>query len=118
MPSTTTKGYPYPVGTDRVMDGDDSIKSLAEAVDTKLGVGAAGVVTINVSASTPASGAVTFPVGRFTTTPVVVAMVLNSSAPQNASAASSGRDANGCTLWAFRTTAGNINVGWIAKTEG
>jgi hypothetical protein len=34
MGSTTTKGYPYPVGTDRVMDGDDAIKALAEAVDS------------------------------------------------------------------------------------
>jgi len=33
MGSTTTKGYPYPVGTDRVMDGDDAIKALAEAID-------------------------------------------------------------------------------------
>lgn len=31
--ATTGKGYPYPVGTDRVMDGDDAIKALAEAVD-------------------------------------------------------------------------------------
>jgi hypothetical protein len=31
---TTTKGYPYPEGTDRVMDGDNAIQSLAEAVDT------------------------------------------------------------------------------------
>lgn len=34
MPSATTRGYPFPVGTDRVMDGDDSIKALAEAVDS------------------------------------------------------------------------------------
>lgn len=32
--ATTPKGYPYPVGTDRVMDGDDAIKALAEAVDS------------------------------------------------------------------------------------
>jgi len=33
MGSTTTKGYPYPVGTDRVMDGDDAIAALAQAVE-------------------------------------------------------------------------------------
>lgn len=33
MATTTAKGYPYPVGTDRVMDGDDAIKALAEALD-------------------------------------------------------------------------------------
>lgn len=31
--ATTTNGLPYPVGTDRVMDGDDAIKALAEALD-------------------------------------------------------------------------------------
>lgn len=35
MPGTTTNGLPYPVGTDRVMDGDNAMQSLAEAVDTK-----------------------------------------------------------------------------------
>ena len=34
MGSTTSKGYPFPVGTDRVMDGDDAIRALAEAVDS------------------------------------------------------------------------------------
>lgn len=34
MPATTpTNGLPYPLGTDRVMDGDDAIKALAEALD-------------------------------------------------------------------------------------
>lgn len=33
MPAATTKGYPYPVGTDRVMDGDNAIQALAEAID-------------------------------------------------------------------------------------
>ena len=30
--ATTASGLPYPVGTDRVMDGDDAIKALAEAL--------------------------------------------------------------------------------------
>lgn len=38
MPSTTTKGYPFPVGTDRVMDGDNAIQALAEAVDADLSI--------------------------------------------------------------------------------
>lgn len=33
MGSTTSKGYPFPVGTDRVMDGDDAIQALAEAIN-------------------------------------------------------------------------------------
>ena len=31
--STPTYAIPYPLGTDRVMDGDDAIKSLAERVE-------------------------------------------------------------------------------------
>lgn len=33
MPDTTAHGLPYPVGTDRVMDGDNAIRALAEALD-------------------------------------------------------------------------------------
>lgn len=36
MGDVTTHGLPFPVGTDRVMDGDDAIQALAEAVDTAL----------------------------------------------------------------------------------
>jgi hypothetical protein len=32
--ATTTNGLPYPVGTDLVVNGDDAIKALAQAVDT------------------------------------------------------------------------------------
>jgi hypothetical protein len=34
MGANTANGLPYPVGTDRVMDGDDAIKALAQAVDS------------------------------------------------------------------------------------
>ena len=33
MGDTTTHGFPYPVGTDRVMDGDNAIQALAEYTD-------------------------------------------------------------------------------------
>lgn len=33
MSGTTTKGLPFPTGTDRVMDGDDAIAALATALD-------------------------------------------------------------------------------------
>jgi len=32
----TPGGLPYPLGTDKVVDGDDAIKALAEAIDAKL----------------------------------------------------------------------------------
>jgi hypothetical protein len=36
MGSTTTHGLPYPVGTDLIMNGDNAMQALAEAVDTAL----------------------------------------------------------------------------------
>lgn len=73
MTANTARGYPYPVGTDRVMDGDDVIHSLADKVNDQLGASASGSGTL------PAPGAadglttlaVTFPVGRFVTAPLV-----------------------------------------------
>lgn len=36
MGSTTTHGFPFPVGTDRVMDGDNAIQALAQYTDDYL----------------------------------------------------------------------------------
>jgi hypothetical protein len=36
MATSTTNGFPYPLGTDPVQDGDDTIKALAQAIDAKL----------------------------------------------------------------------------------
>lgn len=71
--ASTPKGYPYPVGTDRVADGDDAIKSLAEFVDVRLGLAASGFFTSAAAASSGAvvATAITFPVGLFTVPPVV-----------------------------------------------
>lgn len=44
MGSQTTHGFPYPVGTDRVMDGDNAIQALAQEIDDQL-YGAAGGAT-------------------------------------------------------------------------
>jgi hypothetical protein len=65
--ATTASGYPYPVGTDRVMDGDDAIHALADAIEAKLRTSAAGQAT-----SGAAVVGVTLPVGRFLTAPAVV----------------------------------------------
>jgi hypothetical protein len=71
--ATTPKGYPYPVGTDRVADGDNAIRALAEAVESLLGVAATGSGAITTTGSNPSNGslAVTFPVGRFTAAGIV-----------------------------------------------
>ena len=73
MGSTTKKGLPYPIGTDRVMDGDNAIQALAEAVDVGKGI-VFGTVNCVATNSASGQGVITFPVGAFTAPPVVVAM--------------------------------------------
>lgn len=70
--ATTALGFPYPLGTDRVMDGDDAIRALAEAVDSKLGVTAAGAGVIVGTGAATAQVVVTLPAGRFVAAPSAV----------------------------------------------
>lgn len=78
MPANTPKGYPYPLGTDRVMDGDDSIHALATAVDKRQAVWGTGTVPL-VNTGSAANVAVTFPASSFTVPPTAV-MVITTSA--------------------------------------
>lgn len=114
MPANTPKGYTYPVGTDRVMDGDNSIRTLAEQVDTNLGRAAGGLVTITPSgagAATPV--AVTFPAGRFTVAPY---MVSNMSAGSNTDRQTgvTGVTTTGATITLTSATAAAVPVYWLA----
>ena len=83
MPANTPLfAFPYPLGTDRVADGDDAIHALALAVEGQMS-GTAGtpsgpyrMAAGRVSVTPPAGGAgvsvaVTFPSGRFTQPPIV-----------------------------------------------
>jgi hypothetical protein len=112
--ANTPKGYPYPVGTDRVADGDNVIQALAEKVDGSLGLAAGGLVTITPSgagAATPI--AVTFPAGRFTVAPW---MVSNMSAGSNTDRQTgvTGVTTTGATITLTSATAAAVPVYWIA----
>lgn len=52
MSSTTPGGLPYPLGTDRLMDGDDAIRALALAIDTRLGTDSGWITLPNASGIT------------------------------------------------------------------
>lgn len=84
MPATTPKGYPYPVGSDLVMEGDDAIQALAETIDRRLpaAMWAANVTVPNATGTKAVS--VTFPSGLFEVAPIVV-IGPRTSAPQNRS---------------------------------
>ena len=115
MPSTTPKGFPYPLGSDRLMDGDDAIRNLATAVDTMVGVFAAGQVNINVTViGNVAQTAVVFPVGRFTAPPMVVVCVNGN--PINTVVGTTGVTAAGFNAVAVKMAGaiGNVVAQWIA----
>jgi hypothetical protein len=72
----TARGYPYPVGTDRVMDGDNAIKALADKVDQRLNGGTWAVqMSVPFTAlNTLTNVAITWPVGMFSAAPITVAV--------------------------------------------
>lgn len=71
--ATTPNGYPYPVGTDLVNTGDDTLHALADAADTKGSITASGFGSFPAPSglNTPVTLAVVLPAGRFTATPGV-----------------------------------------------
>lgn len=92
MPATTPNGLPYPLGTDRVMDGDDAIKALATAIRYCVVSG-----TVNFAATPTAPVAVTFPAGLFTAAPHVSAAIVTTTAWAGQA---TGVTASGCNLQA------------------
>lgn len=79
---TTAKGYPYPEGTDLVVDGDNAIKALAEAIDAKLPYAATAgrVASGNIAADGVKTISVTLPTGLFVSPPQVTASPYTASA--------------------------------------
>jgi hypothetical protein len=119
--ANTPLGYPYPVGTDRVMDGDDAIHNLASAVDNKLGLGASGIVTVAVTAlGAPGSTTVTFPASRFTVAPFVCTAIVAAN-PQQWNNSNSNSTKTGMTVYASRSAGAvpaNVDVHWFAHQPG
>jgi len=113
MGSQTAHGYPYPVGTDRVMDGDDAIRALAEKIDANVAAGfyAATInVTIPTAADTNGSAVLTFPAGRFTTPPLVLAVATSTTPTVIQASAVSATTASVQVLCARRTVGGATQV--------
>ena len=114
MPANTSLGYPYPVGTDRVADGDDAIHALASAVESKVGVFRCGTVVVATPDTAAGSTAVTFPAGLFTAVPAVGASCV-ASAPIQWAANGYAPTTTGMTVRAQKTTgAASVTVSWWA----
>jgi hypothetical protein len=117
--ASTSKGFPYPLGTDRVADGDNAIQALAEKVDTAAGLHAAGSVTVTTTGANPSEGAVavTFPAGRFTAAPRVVLQQLNQlpgAAADYSTLYPNGLTAGGFTVNCRRHDAKPVSAVWVA----
>jgi hypothetical protein len=118
---TTPKGYPYPEGTDLVVDGDDAIEALATAIDTKLPAAlTSGLADLgNVTGQQTGSKVVTFPVGLFTVAPTA-ATTGNTSFPSSRGKANSYGSAttSSMTVYGFydagTTATAPLVVSWIA----
>lgn len=115
---TTSKGYPYPEGADLVMDGDDAIKALAEAIDEKLPYAvAAGRVTLtNVAANATKSTTVALPAGRFRGDPMVTVSAVTGS-PNARPVSAGGSSPTSIQIYATNVssaTAPSIVVNWNA----
>lgn len=73
MPSATTKGFPYPIGSDDLADTDLRIKALADFLEARVGVFQSGQA-VSASLAAGAGGDVTVTFGTaFGATPNVVA---------------------------------------------
>lgn len=120
MPANTPLGYPYPVGTDRVADGDDAIHELALAVEGKVGVFRSGMVAVATPDTAAAFTAVTFPVGLFTAIPNAGAHPIVSS-PMSWSATPYSVTTTGMQVRAQKASgaaATTVNVYWWASQMG
>ena len=104
MGSTTPlKGYPFPTGTDRVMDGDDAIRKLAQSLDNMMQYATVSSGTLVAGQAVTVNYAWPIP---FADVPfVVVSIQANAGTLQGgASAASLAPTAAGGQVVAQRTT--------------
>lgn len=75
---------------------------------------ASGEVLVTVTANTVSSATVTFPTGRFTTTPTITATAVSGAPGEVREVCITNPSATGCTLSMLRTNGVNTSVFWIA----
>lgn len=115
MPGTTTAGLPYPVAGDPLADYPPSAQKVAEAVPAIAG----GTVNVALSNVAQAFTTVTFPAGRFTTTPKVTLATSTDAAYLGLAAVPS---ATSMRAYAKRldgtAVTATIAVSWLAANGG
>jgi hypothetical protein len=99
------------------MDGASAIQALATAVDTKLGVAAAGqaLTPVPTALNQSVSVAVTFPVGRFTVAPICLATGYGGGTALGPTQVAN-PTTTGVTVYGYRVSGGlgAITINWFA----
>lgn len=81
MPGTTSKGFPYILGADPASSIDDTSLSLANKLEAMIPFAvSAGSISVTLTAAASGFTAITFPVGRFTIAPLVMATMASAPA--------------------------------------
>lgn len=112
MPATTAdKKLPYPLGNDRVMDGDDQIRKLAQSVDNMVQAGTVGVPI--TTGGTSGQIVVTFPVA-YSAPPFVNVTYRASSASSASSVSCDQPTTTSVPINGVRASSGTLNVMWTA----
>lgn len=118
MPSTTTRGFRYPLDSDPVSDGAAAVRNLADDVNAKVGAVAAGSAIVPVNASTTGTADVTFPAGRFSSAPRMTASPVGTSVYQVYLSAITATQAT-LTVRRFdnASSTANVTINWIAVQQ-
>lgn len=120
MSGTTTKGYPYILGSDSADTIDDTSLALANKLEAVVPYAmSSGTVNVTLTAATSASAAITFPTSRFTVAPnVIAAMVSAPGGSQKFVARCINATTTGATVYVYTGDAtsatGSVTVAWWA----
>lgn len=102
MPAATAgRNLPYPLGTDRVTDGDDQIRKLAQSVENMIQTAS---VVIPVAATNTATNFVwVYPI-PFSAVPVVVATLVGGVVSSGGNLSIAGQTTTQVTITGYRTS--------------
>jgi hypothetical protein len=117
MPATTSKGFPYVLGTDNVADYPTTSQQLATLLESLVPYRIAqGQASVGSSGLATASQIITFPAGLFTVSPIC--FVSKTSAQQKAMPWVTPQSASQCTIGFWTSdgsnVAGAVSMAWLA----
>lgn len=115
MPATTAKGFPYPIGTDKIRTLITTFKALTDKLNADVGVVRSGSAVVNTVTGSSVTLAVNFS-SPLPGTPNVTVTPFTSN-PQQVALGVSGLTADGFNIHCYRNagTPGNLNIQYLAR---